>query len=36
MEHYMGPWPGIEPIPPAMEAQILNHWTTREVTEVLK
>ena len=25
------PWPGIEPVPPAVEAQSLNHWTTREV-----
>ena len=25
------PPPGIEPIPPAMEAWSLNHWTTREV-----
>ena len=25
------PWPGIKPVPPAMEAQSLNHWTTREV-----
>ena len=24
------PRPGIEPVPPAMEAQSLNHWTTRE------
>ena len=24
------PRPGIEPLPPAMEAQTLNHWTTRE------
>ena len=23
--------PGIKPIPPAMEAWILNYWTTREV-----
>ena len=22
--------PGIEPAPPALEAQSLNHWTTRE------
>ena len=22
---------GIEPVPPALEAQSLNHWTTREV-----
>ena len=25
------PWPGIESMPPAVEAQSLNHWTTREV-----
>ena len=25
------PWPGIKPTPPAVEAQSLNHWTTREV-----
>ena len=25
------PWPGIEPRPPALEAQSLSHWTTREV-----
>ena len=25
------PQPGIEPSPPALEAQSLNHWTTREV-----
>ena len=25
------PWPGIEPVPPALEVQSLNHWTTREV-----
>ena len=25
------PWPGIKPAPPAIEAQTLNHWTTREV-----
>ena len=23
-------WPGIEPTPPAMEDQSLNHWTSRE------
>ena len=26
-----GPQPGIEPMPPAVEAWSLNHWTTREV-----
>ena len=25
------PWPGIELVPPAVEAQSLNHWTAREV-----
>ena len=25
------PQPGVEPAPPAVEAQSLNHWTTREV-----
>ena len=25
------PQPGIEPVPLAVEAQSLNHWTTREV-----
>ena len=25
------PQPGIEPTPPAVEAQSLNHWTTSEV-----
>ena len=25
------PWPEIKPVPPAVEAQSLNHWTTREV-----
>ena len=25
------PWPGIEPVPPAVEAQNLNHWIAREV-----
>ena len=25
------PWPGIEPTPPAVEVQSLNHWTTKEV-----
>ena len=24
------PWPGIEPMPPALEVQSLNHWTIRE------
>ena len=25
------PWPGIEPVPPAVEAWSFNHWTAREV-----
>ena len=25
------PWPGMEPAPPALELQSLNHWPTREV-----
>ena len=25
----------IEPVPPAVEAQSLNHWTTREVPQIL-
>ena len=25
------PWPGIEPGSPALEAQSLKHWATREV-----
>ena len=25
------PWQGIEPVPPAVEAQSPNHWTAREV-----
>ena len=29
------PWPEIEPIPPALEAQSLNHWTAREVPNLL-
>ena len=28
------PRPGIEPVPPAVEAQSLNHWTTREVPKM--
>ena len=26
------PWPGIEPTPPAVEVQNLNHWTTRQIS----
>ena len=25
------PWPGIKPVPPALETQSLNHWTARAV-----
>ena len=25
------PWPGMEPVRPAVEAQILNHWAARQV-----
>ena len=28
------PWPGIEPRPPAVGAQSLIHWTTREVPQL--
>ena len=28
------PRPGIKPIPPAVEAQSLNHWTAREVPSI--
>lgn len=27
----LGPWPGIRPVPPAVEEQNLNYWTGREV-----
>ena len=27
------PQPGIEPLPPALELQSLNHWTAREVPD---
>ena len=29
------PWLGVEPGPPALGAQSLNHWTTREVTTII-
>ena len=29
------PRPGIKPMPPALEAQHLNHWTAREVPQYL-
>ena len=28
------PQPGIEPVPPALEARSLNHWTAREVPKL--
>ena len=28
--------PGMEPMPPALEAWNLNHWTTREIPELVK
>ena len=30
---FLMPWPGIKPLSPALEVQILNHWTTREVPD---
>ena len=30
------PWPGIKPLPPALRAQSLNHWTAREVSHGLE
>ena len=27
----LGPWPGIESVPSAVEVQSLNRWTAREV-----
>ena len=29
------PQPGIKPVPPAVEAQSPNHWTTREVPLII-
>ena len=29
------PWPGLEPVPPAVEAQSLNHWTARDAPLLL-
>ena len=31
MRHVGSHDPMIEPVPPAMEVQILNHWTAKEV-----
>ena len=33
---YLVPCPGIKPGPPALRAQILSHWTTREVPIIPK
>ena len=30
------PWPGIEPVQPAVEAQSPNHWTTREFPPIFQ
>ena len=30
----LAPQPGIEPVPPALEARSLNHWTAREFPSV--
>ena len=30
----LAPSPGIEPVPPAVETQRLNHWTAKEVTDL--
>ena len=27
----LAPWPGIEPMPPAVEERSPNHWTAKEV-----
>ena len=32
---FLVPWPGIEPMPPAVEARSLNHWTTRAVPRIM-
>ena len=32
---FLVPWAGIYPAPPALGAQSLNHWTTREVSGTL-
>ena len=34
MPHEISPRPGIQPMPPAVEAQSLNHWTTNEVPQL--
>ena len=30
----LAPWPGIEPAPPTLKGEVLNHWTTREVPQI--
>ena len=35
MQHVELPQPGTELVPPAAEAQSLNHWTAREVLEIM-
>ena len=34
-QHVELPWPGIEPMSPAAEAQSLNHWTTKKTLNPL-
>ena len=34
-QHMELPWPGIEPMSPAAEAQSLNHWATKETLNPL-
>ena len=35
-ESQLIPWPGIEPVPPAVEVHSPNHWTAREVPDYMK
>ena len=28
------PWPGIKPVPPSFEVQLVNHWTSSEIPKV--
>ena len=35
LRHVELPQPGIKLVPPAAEAQSLNHWTTREYLEIM-
>ena len=32
----LDPWPGVELMPPAVEVQNPNHWTTREFPQILQ